>query len=641
MSPRLSIDLETACRRECAEACKCALVPHLARITLIGVTSKSGVARTFRTVAEFAAFIESLDGNYTITGQNFAFDYRMLDAHGLTLPLEKYQFDTQIAGAISLTKVPDDYLEWYRTERERLNKSRPAGHKHRVGTPYSLKVMAPYFLKVEPFWEPENHDDEAYNLKDCYYTDGLTDFFTERLKAEGLWDFYTKYQMPWARQLLKMSIRGVNLDMDGLARAEQESLAKSVALKAQLDEMWAEAYKEFGERRVNGVLTRYQEMCAKAVAKLKDKTPENVKRTTNRYHGLARAAMLKVETDPNLASPDQLAWILRDYFGLDITDWEDEESTAKAVLQKLIREGRKDIEVFLAWRQEYKLLTGFYPTLRELQRGGKLHTSFNPTGARTGRISSSMPNMQQCPPHVRALIVAPPGKELAVFDMSAVEPRIIAYYSDDKTLFDLIQAGHSFHDYNAKVFFNLTCPIEDVKAKHKRERMVSKTGGLGILYGSGAKRLQNIGITQGFDWALAQCKAMIETLRNAYPGVKLFKKALDEKAKYAPITGYFGQKYAYPDHEDIYMKAFNTVIQGSASQMVVDAAMRIDQAFEASDIDGGVLLAVHDELVVEIPEGSEAAVSIIKQCMTSYPLRTPWGNVRLEVEGKTGKRWEK
>src|SRR5690606_17483037 len=100
----------------------------------------------------------------------------------------------------------------------------------------------------------------------------------------------------------------------------------------------------------------------------------------------------------NYSSPQQMSWLLKDYLKLDITDPQGEESTSKAVLNKLAATGREDIRAYLDWREADKVLTMYLPTYRELQVEGIIHPSFNLTGTRTGRTSSSAPNLQQVPP---------------------------------------------------------------------------------------------------------------------------------------------------------------------------------------------------------------------------------------------------
>jgi DNA polymerase I-like protein with 3'-5' exonuclease and polymerase domains len=638
----LSIDLETACARGCTEACDCALIPHHAKITRIAAWSPGLASECFTSAADFREWLLR-KGPYEplFVGQNFSFDLRMLEAHGCPMPLEQWVFDTQIAAAISLTKVPAEYLATYAEQRESRNKA--IGKKrrgHRAGSQYSLKVMAPYFLGVEPFWEdPNNHDSADYALKDAEYTYRLAEFFSARLEDEGLTEFFQTKSMRWARQLVQMSIDGINIDLDGLRVAQTESARLEGEYKAKLDEMWAPAYQAYAVKLQAEVHDKYAAMAGRALDKAK--TGAAMQKVDARYRKLEEAALAKLDTAVNIASPDQLAWVMRDYHGLDIRDWEGDDSTAKAVLQGLAAQGREDIKVLLDWRREYKRTSAFYPTYFELQRDGKLHTSFNPTGARTGRISSSKPNLQQCPPHVRKLFVAPEGYELCVYDEAAIEPRMITYYTEDRTLFDLLASGASFHGFNVAVFFGLNVAPNDAKELYPLEYKVAKEGGLSILYGAGARRIQLIGTKYGFTWTLDECKRMVSRIRDAYREVWAFKKQLDEMATAGePISGFFGQKYVYAPDE-VYMKAFNTLIQGSASQLVVESTCRAADQFRAENIDARPLLVVHDEYVGVQPEGHKRAEQIVIESLTDWDLPTRHGPVKLKVEGKCSKRWEK
>lgn len=631
------IDAETECAvAGCADSqCRHALTPHTARVTVVAVWGNS-VSRVFRDIAELKRFCENeLPADWAVTGHYLTFDIPMLAYHGFSIPLDRYYFDSHLAATVDLEKVPEDFLASYAEERAIRNKALPKGKGHRVAGQYSLKAMAPYFLRVPPFWEATlSHNDDTYVTLDAEYAHRLADQQIERLRAQGQLEFFMERAMRWTRQLLEMTMTGVPIDLGGLTQGQQASAAEAERLKQELDVLWAPAYSAYIEQQRAELAERYGEMKAKAVAKAKNK-----EKTEARYTALQQAAEAKIEP-LSLSSPTQLSWLLRDYFGLDIRDGIDsEDSTGKAVLQRLVQEGRADIKTLLDWRAEEKLLHAFYPTLLELQRDGRIHASFNVGGARTGRGSSSNPNMQQQPPRVRKLFVAPPGMELADFDSKAIEPHILAFYSEDKTLFDLLDSDSDFHGYNALALFGLNCAVNDVKKLYPRERKVAKEVGLSILYGAGAGRLQVIAMKYGYSWSPTECKQRVRAIRAAYPGLWQFKKQLDELAATDVITGYFGKKYRFAK-DDIYMTSLNSIAQGSAAQIIFEAACRIAADFKAEGIAGGPLLTVHDAIVTAIPEGSTRAVELITRAMTDFDLPTQHGPVRLKVEGSVGKTWK-
>lgn len=631
---RFGLDIETKCAAPgCTDKhCDHALHAHTNRITLISIWSPA-FHKTFRSAAELREYWGA-EGPFEVVTHYGTFDLSVLNYHGCPIPLEYWAFDTQFASTVSLTKVSDEYLEQYAAERDARNKALPRGYSHRAGSPNSLKVLAPYFLGVPAFWEdPTNHDNVEYNLRDTEYTYRLSEFFEDRLREEGTYEFFTRYMMRWARQLLRMSLRGVDVDLEGLKAAEADSLKKRAEYKARLDEMWAGAYDRYLMEERAALHAKYEELALAQIAKGRD--PE---KTRARYGALWEKAVAKIEP-LNLSSPDQLAWLLRDYFGLDIRDIDDEDSTGKEVLQRLVAEGRGDIGVFLKYRAEDKLLRSFYPTVWELQRNGKLHAGYNVGGARSGRASSSNPNMQNQPPRIRQLIVAPPGKLLADFDAASIEPHILAYYSECPVLCGLLIRGDDFHGTSAIALFDLDCHPNDVKKLYPRERKVAKELGLATLYGAGAKRMQVVAMKHGFSWDLETCKRKINALRNAYPGARDFKRALDQMAQQKPVIGFFGKKYLHTD-DKIYLNAVNHLIQGTAAQIVLESCCRIDEWFQAEGIDGEVLLTVHDSIVTAVPEGNKRAIELIEQAMCSWDLPTSHGSIQLKVEGKVGRTWQ-
>lgn len=636
ISKKFALDLETACAVEgCRDSqCKHGLIPHLARITIIGLWSPDE-AKIFRTPAELKAYLSERE--FELVGANLKFDLKMLHFHGYSIPSDKWVGDSQLAAHVCLDKVPQEYLSWYAVERNRRNALLSDGHKHRAGTALTLKVLAPYFLKVEPFWEnPEDHDDPTYVLRDCEYSYRLCDFFDQKLEQQGLSEFYRSKQLGWARCLLDAECEGIAVDTAGLQQAEDHSIGEANRLRAELNEVWGDAFHTFQRKQEIALESAYKKKFEAALAK----KPDAKLHLATKYAALANAAKAKIQPI-NLDSPAQLTWLLRDYYGQDIRDFDDEESTGKAVINRLIASGRKDLEVFRDYRMHAKRLSAFFPSYREMLRDGRLHTSFNPTGTRTGRISSSGPNLQQVPPGLRTLFIAPPGYNLAVFDESAIEPRLIAYYTECKTLFDILATGADFHGYCTSIFFGLSCPLEEIKKKYPNERKMSKEVDLAAFYGAGAPRLFQTAAKYGITWTLNECKQKLYDFRREFREVFEFKAELDEFVRNNPVRNFFGRKHWFADPQDIYMKNFNTLIQGTASDLVQDAATEINKEFQKVNIDGRVLLLVHDEAVVRVPENDGRAVEIVQHKMTDYLLPTSHGVVKLEVEGKVSKCWAK
>jgi len=639
----ISLDIETSCGVGCSEQCDHALDPYRNKIDLIGLYWKETENENFVYFDSYESFQEfnTLHPEARYLGFNIKFDAHTLHTKGVNI-LDKIEHDALLMATVHTEKVPPQYQDWYESERREKNKSLPKGYSHRQTKGHSLKILAPYFLGVEPFWEdPTNHNNTDYLKKDVMYTMGLYEFFTQKLIESDNYTFYKEKMMRWDSLLLQMEIKGIKIDLDLMSEEEKKSDMAQKIYKQVLDDIWAPAYEAYRQLKINELEQEYKDMAAKAIAKLPAPTQEKMEKVGQRYQILLNKAASKLDTSLNLDSPSQLKWLLKDYLKLDITDFHDEESTGKPVLKKL-SDGRKDIDLFLKYRAERKLITAFYPSYREMHVDGIMHANFKPFVARTGRLSSSHPNLQQVPRNLHKLFMARPGHSLIVKDQSAIEPRLIAYTSEDSVLFTILDKGLDFHGYNSRIFFDLKCEVNDVKKLYPLEREVGKEVGLAILYGAGAYRLQESAQKRGFVWDLAECQSKVSKFREAYFEVDTYRKQLNDELKKGPLTNVLGRPFFIEDKEDIYMKGFNTFIQGSASDLVLHSAYRMQKEFNDKGLGANVLLLVHDEIVVEAPHDSiKEAEDIMERCMTDYRLETKWGLIKLATEGKVGERWEK
>lgn len=633
---RLALDIETACGLGCETRCEHALDEHRNRVTVVGVFD--GVeGRVFRDLGALRDYLASVDVP-ELVGHNLKFDLRTLAAKGLDLR-HLWADDTLLMASVLTEKIPEEWLAAYERERQRRNAELTRGHGHRQAGQHSLKTLAPYFLGVDAFWEStETHDNDEYVLTDVRYTHWLANLFAAKLKCEGSWEFYHDRLLPWTKMLLDAEIRGISLDLAALEAGDAEAHRLSAEARRKLDELWAPAYAEHRAIREAEVRADYD---AKLRAQL-DKNPKDPGKTKARYEALCAKALAKVEP-LNLDSPAQLAWLLRDFYGLDIEDFNGEESTGKPVLQGLAGT-REDIRVFLDYRRNQKLAQAFFPSYREMHVGGTLHCSFNPASVRTGRLSSSGPNLQQVPGHLHKLFRARPGYKLITRDESAIEPRLIAYFSEDPNLVRIVQSGQDFHGHTTAVLFEEGWDPSRVKAEHPSERKVGKECGLMFMYGAGPRGLQRTAQKYGYMWSLGDCKRKIERFKKYYEGVYVFRDEVINPAlmRGEAVSNLLGRQFRIPDFRDVHMQGLNTLIQGSASDLVLNSAHRITRAFQERGIDGRILLLVHDEIVAEVAEQHVSeAEAVMDHCMTDYLLEIPAGRIPLAVEGNTADVWTK
>lgn len=615
-----------------------ALIPHLSRITCVGVYS-SDFHYVFRSLGDLKIWIEA-NPNVSYVGHNFKFDLRHLYHHGVSIPLEQWAHDTQLMASQLFEKIPEDWIENYEVRRKEANKKLKKGFSHRKARGLSLKTLAPYFLKVDRFWEdPSNHDNDSYVLKDCRYTYDLCLKFYEQMQAEGTLKFYQEKLLPWTKMLFKAENRGIKLNTESLVGFKLRTEIEVDKLKTQIDRVLEEANEAYYNKQLDELKETYNQKKILAIEKLKAPTDIKLANVQARYAKLCSNAIETIPQRCNLDSPSQLLWILKDFLKLDTTDFNGYLGTGIEVLEKL--KGRHTvIDLLIQYREKRKLTTAFFPTYLELQERGILHTNYKADGTRTGRLSSSEPNLQQVPGGLHSLFVARPGYSLITKDMSAIEPHLIAYYSEDPELYMNVK---EFHAANVRILFNKLGTKNEIKKNFPVEYALAKEVGLACLYGAGAKRIRQSAQKYGVEWRLNQCRDFYYRLKESYETTFEFKLELDKKAAKGPFNNLFGRPISFKGkEEDIYMQAFNTLIQGSASDLVLSSAYRIMNKFKELEIDGHCLLWVHDELVIEVNDKDlDVAESVIETAMTSYDLPTPMGPIKLETEGRIAKSWSK
>lgn len=645
------VDVETVCDvASCAgfNTGKCeekhALSPWHSRITQVGVMGfRKGKPHNWRVLQGNEVLTLNEMSREPLVGHNFKFDLLHLWNKGVKLSADDWLADTQLMAYVYTNKVTDDYLANYNAEL-------PKGL--RKGTPHSLKTLAPYFLGVEPYWETKGHDSEEYVLKDVEYTGLLYIELKRRLEELGQYSFYHEKQLPWTKMLLEAEHRGVQLDMDLLVQKEAELTAKAATFIPKLHEEWKDAHHSYHKEQQQAVYEKYKDMCVKASLKAKDKD-----KTFERYQKLAEQALRKVPTKINYESPKQMAWLLRDYFGYDITitKWnkekrkqEKKESTGIEVLERLVDQGATDVKTYLEWRRTNKILTSFIPTYKELairEEDGSytLHPIFNPDSTLTGRTSSERPNFQQVPPALRTLTRARDGYCFIGYDAGAIEAKLIAAYTQDPVLYEIISTGVSFHDFNTKDWLDLDAPIDEVKILHPIERSATKNVGFALFYNAQKNRIKSAYAQKGIHLTDDQAYLIHQRFCERYT---VAKTVADEIVSYMEEGNVFenllGRPLKMQNPDDAFMKAFNKVIQSSASDLNLEGAKRANEEFKRLNIEAYPILFVHDFVCFEVKkEHAVEADEILTSCLTDFELTTSNGPILLTIEGGITERWEK
>jgi DNA polymerase-1 len=348
----------------------------------------------------------------------------------------------------------------------------------------------------------------------------------------------------------------------------------------------------------------------------------------------------------NIDSPKQLREVLFERLGLKggrKTAKSGELSTAAATLEELAGEHEIARQV-LEYRELAKLKGTYVDSLPLLVRPetGRVHTSFHPTGAATGRLSSSDPNLQNIPARtsagrrIRSAFVPEPGFVLLASDYSQVELRILAHVTGDPGLVGAFREGEDIHRVTAaRVFGVLPALVTD----DMRRR--AKAVNFGILYGMSETRLaRDQGMTR------ADARRFIQAYFERFARVRDYIAATREAAsRDAVVTTLFGRVRRFPelrggrgraDVEQALRGAVNTTIQGTAADLMKLAMLRVETALERAGLGARMLLQVHDELLFEVPEAEVSlARAVVKEAMEGvHALDVP-----LVVDQKEGPSW--
>jgi DNA polymerase-1 len=317
-------------------------------------------------------------------------------------------------------------------------------------------------------------------------------------------------------------------------------------------------------------------------------------------------------------------------------------STDEAVLERLAPRHELPAKI-LAHRHLAKLKSTYVDALPPLinPATGRIHPTFVQTGAATGRLSCMNPNVQNIPirspegVRIREAFVPAEGCRLLSADYSQVELRILAHYSSDESLIDAFRRGEDIHRRTwAEVAGKAP---EDVTPE---ERGRAKAVNFGILYGSSAYGLASqLGIASG------EAQATIDAYFERYRGVRSF---LDETIAGAGRDGFvrtlLGRRRYLPDlrsrnqtlRSAAERMAVNTVIQGTAADLIKKAMVEIDAWLRHAGLRSRMILQVHDELVLEIPESELERVrgEVPRRMQQILPLRVP-----LLVDVGVGRSW--
>ena len=438
---------------------------------------------------------------------------------------------------------------------------------------------------------------------------------------------------PYAAEDADITLRLYESLAPGLKDQGMESLAHDVEMPL-IDVL---VNMEFAGIRVDPkVLTQQKEALAARITELKDQF------------------QARVGEEVNIDSPKQLAEILFKKMGLPVVKrTKTGPSTDNEVLEKLCdREDLTDEQIavpklIIEYRQLAKLVNTYLDNLRNSvdRKTSRVHASFNQTGAATGRLSSSGPNLQNIPirteigRQIRKAFVADPGPPphiLISADYSQIELRILAHLSEDPGLIDAFEQDMDIHTAVAAQVFGV-----DPDRVTPEQRGHAKTINFGIIYGVTA-----YGLARRIDTLdVAGAKVLITDYRQRFSGIDAFLgQCVQQAAESGYVTTMLGRRRPIRQIHSSNGNtrslgerlAINTVVQGSAADLIKLAMVQLHQRIKRKELPMKLLLQIHDELVVEAPasQADRMAEVVQHEMENAIELKVP-----LKVDVGMGSNW--
>ena len=429
-----------------------------------------------------------------------------------------------------------------------------------------------------------------YAAEDADVTLRLWQIFKPKLHAQSVTTVYETLERPLSPVLAQMEMAGIKVDRDVLSRMSNAFAQKMAGLEAEI-------------------------------------------------HDLAGTAF-------NVGSPKQLGEILFDQMGLEggKKGKTGAYATGADILEDLASEGHDLPARVLDWRQLSKLKSTYTDALQTYIHPdtGRVHTSYIQTGAVTGRLASSDPNLQNIPVRsdegrrIREAFVADRGKKLVSLDYSQIELRILAHVARIDSLKQAFRDGLDIHAMTASEMFGV--PIEGMDPMVRRQ---AKAINFGVIYG-----ISGFGLARNLRIPRSEAQGFIDRYFERFPGIKEY---MDETVAFAKdhkyVTTLFGRKIHTPEisakgPQAGFAKraAINAPIQGTAADIIRRAMIRMPNAIK--NLPATMLLQVHDELIFEVDEDAcDAVIAVVKGVMETASDPAVKLDVPIVVDAGIGDNW--
>jgi DNA polymerase-1 len=349
------------------------------------------------------------------------------------------------------------------------------------------------------------------------------------------------------------------------------------------------------------------------------------------------------EEEFTIGSPQQVGRILFEKLGLTRKRRGKTGFSTDARVLAQIRDEHEIVEKIEQWRELTKLKNTYLDSLPELidPGTGRVHTTFNQASTTTGRLSSTNPNLQNIPIRteigrpVRACFVAEQGSQLLSADYSQVELRVLAHVADEEVLKEVFRAGEDVHAATAAEVFEIERDEVDVGQRSK-----AKMVNFGIVYG-----LTGFGLSDRLNIPRKEGEEFVSRYLERFPAVRAFREQVIERAQEEGfVTTLMGRRRPIPELRSGNPNtrrlgerlAVNTVIQGTAADIIKVAMVRCQRALKEAGGETRLVLQIHDELLFEGPpsEIKAAAELVEREMCAAYQLDPP-----LEVDVGIGQDW--
>jgi DNA polymerase-1 len=351
----------------------------------------------------------------------------------------------------------------------------------------------------------------------------------------------------------------------------------------------------------------------------------------------------------NVASPQQLGKVLFDELklGQGYKTKSGAYGTDASVLEELAAEHALPARV-LEWRQLSKLKSTYADALIEQinPRTGRVHTSYSLTGAATGRLASTDPNLQNIPIRteegrkIRHAFVAEPGHLLISADYSQIELRLAAHVADEPALKEAFRRGDDIHALTASEVFGVA--LKDMDPAFRRR---AKAINFGIIYGISA-----FGLASQIDVPQSEAALYIKAYFQRFPGIRDYMERTKQEAReQGYVETIFGRRCYIPGIKDSNparrgfseRAAINAPLQGAAADIIKRAMRRVPPALAKAGLKARMLLQVHDELVLEAPKAeAKATAALVKEVMEGAHRPAVELSVPLVVETGMAQHWD-